>query len=173
MTFNEWVGLTSQNTKPHYNKAVVKAVLLAAVKTAVDELVCNKEYSELALMGIGKFYCSYISYKSRHFCPEGKGCNIWTLRFRPSRKLLDIVNDRCEDMNSSSILKMYNDSVKEYESLSKKELEIINSIHDRVKSLKVPARQFQKVYGIPYIDYNYWHNNLKYDKLLKFNQTFC
>jgi DNA polymerase II large subunit len=95
MTFGEWYEQTAREMDSNIPKELVKDVLVNAIRVALEELLSNPAEAELSIKCVGRFYLN----RTRCYKVAATGKNpdqklVWTIHFKPSNVLKEILNGR-------------------------------------------------------------------------------
>jgi hypothetical protein len=112
MTFGEWCDQTTRETKSNIPRALVKEVLLTALRVGVEELMSNPAEADLDIKGIGRFYLHRRLFKipKNEINPNGADhVYRWVLQFKCAKMLREIICGRrpLEDLTIAKVLPLY------------------------------------------------------------------
>lgn len=103
MTFVEWVNQTHKELPSNVPNAMVKEVMVYAIRVAVEEMMANRAEADLDIGGIGRFYLNHrvvhnpLSYVRKGETEPEKAIEYskcWTIQFKPSLPLKQVINDK-------------------------------------------------------------------------------
>ena len=117
MTFIEWCNQTARDADINVTQDLVKAVMITALRTAIEEFVANPADASLDIYGIGRFYLNRSQYdmsKRFHLKDRTEVNDIvgsWIVHFKPSIVLKEVLNGKRElkDMLIGSCIPLYTD----------------------------------------------------------------
>lgn len=97
MNLNEWCAEISKQMGVSVTPELAKDVMMVAIRTGIEELSSNPAEAEVHIHGVGRFYL--IRFKGYNgFYHLGKGeesdMYIWMLRFKPSRMMKEVFNNK-------------------------------------------------------------------------------
>lgn len=103
MNYSELIDQVNREVK-HVEKENIRDVIMATIRVMIEELAINPAEAKIMVSGFGTLRLTYLkNAKNVMFKTMGRGEDTtgnWTIRFKPSKKLKDVVNGKIklEDM---------------------------------------------------------------------------
>lgn len=103
MNYSELIDQVNREVK-HVEKEYIRDVIMATIRVMIEELAINPAEAKIMVSGFGTLHLTYYkNAKNTMFKTMGRGEDTtgnWTIRFKPSKKLKDVVNGKIklEDM---------------------------------------------------------------------------
>ena len=115
MTFGEWCDQIARDTESNVTRALVREIMVTAVRTAIEEIITNPADATLDIKGVGRFYLNRQKFalkKQTYKSNNEDDIFYWRVNFKASRILKDVINNKrdIKTVTIGSNISLYNES---------------------------------------------------------------